>query len=57
MALGHSARGQIRRTSAGGEGWAVAGLALGYVQIAFYVLVAVLFATGICTANISGRTG
>ncbi|MBN8480041.1 MAG: DUF4190 domain-containing protein [Xanthomonadales bacterium] len=40
--LGHIARGEIRRAPRGaieGDGLAIAGLVLGYVQIAFCVLV------------------
>lgn len=42
--LGHIARGEIRRAPRGaieGDGLAIAGLVLGYVQLAFCVLVLV----------------
>jgi hypothetical protein len=36
--FGHIALGQIKRTNQGGRGMAIAGLVLGYVGIAFFVL-------------------
>jgi Domain of unknown function (DUF4190)/Domain of unknown function (DUF1707) len=39
--LGHSARRQIRRTGQPGEGFAVAGLVLGWLGIAFITLIAI----------------
>jgi hypothetical protein len=39
--LGHVARGQIRRNGERGDGMATAGLVLGWVGIAFFVLIVV----------------
>ena len=39
IVLGHVARGQIRRTGEAGGGLAVAGLILGYVHLAVYGLI------------------
>ena len=39
--LGHLARGQIRRTGERGDGMATAGLVLGWLGIAFFVLIVV----------------
>ena len=39
VVLGHTARGQIRRTGEGGSGFAVAGLVLGYAHLAVVGLV------------------
>lgn len=39
VVLGHISMSQIRRTGEGGRGLAVAALVLGYIQIAFWVLV------------------
>jgi hypothetical protein len=39
---GHIARGQIKRTAEQGDGMAVAGLVLGYLAIAFGVLIAII---------------
>jgi hypothetical protein len=39
--LGHLARGQIRRTGERGDGMATAGLVLGWLGIAFFVLLVV----------------
>jgi len=36
---GHMARGQIRQTSEGGNGLALAGLILGYINVALTVIV------------------
>ena len=37
--FGHVARGQIRRTGEGGGGLAIAGLILGYLHLAFAIVV------------------
>jgi hypothetical protein len=42
--LGHMARGQIRRTGERGDGMATAGLVLGWLGIAFFVLMVAGFA-------------
>ena len=39
--LGHVARGQIRRNGERGDGMATAGLVLGWLGIAFFVLIVV----------------
>ena len=39
--LGHFARGQIRRNGERGDGMATAGLVLGWLGIAFFVLIVV----------------
>jgi hypothetical protein len=41
--LGHSARGQIRRTGEGGDGMAVAGLVLGYAHLVVWGIVIVVW--------------
>lgn len=56
VAMGHAARGQVRRTAAAGGAWATAGLTLGYAQLAFYAVVGLLILFGFCTVNVSGRT-
>ncbi len=48
--LGHIARGEIRRAPRGaieGDGLAIAGLVLGYVQLAFCVLVLLVIVVAI----------
>ncbi len=44
VVLGHIARGQIRRTGETGNGLALGGLVLGYLNIVFCVLMVVLMA-------------
>lgn len=44
--FGHLALRQINRSQQTGSGIAVAGLVLGYLQIAFYLFLALLFAGG-----------
>ena len=41
--LGHTARGQIRRTGEGGGGMATAGLVLGYIHLAAVVLITIFW--------------
>lgn len=41
VVLGHLALARIRRTGAGGTGFAVTGLVLGYLALAVYVVIAV----------------
>jgi hypothetical protein len=43
--LGHLARGQIRRTGERGDGMAIAGLVLGYLGIAAWVLILIAIAS------------
>ncbi len=43
VVMGHVAKGEIRRTQEGGWGWATAGQVLGYVHLAVYGLVLVIF--------------
>ncbi|MET0791780.1 MAG: DUF4190 domain-containing protein [Polyangiaceae bacterium] len=40
--LGHIARGQIKRTGQGGDGFAIAGLVLGYLQVLLAVVAVVI---------------
>ena len=40
--LGHWARREIRRTGAGGDGMAVAGLTLGWIVIGFFTFLTVV---------------
>jgi hypothetical protein len=40
--LGHLAHGQIRRTGEGGDGLALAGLIIGYANIALSILVVLI---------------
>ncbi|HEY2441986.1 MAG TPA: DUF1707 and DUF4190 domain-containing protein [Streptosporangiaceae bacterium] len=49
--LGHSARGQIRRTGQRGDGMAVAGLVLGWLGIAFFVLIVIGFTAAAVTSG------
>ncbi len=42
--LGHIARGQIKRTGQGGDGFAIAGLVLGYIQVMLGVVGLVIMA-------------
>ena len=54
VVCGHISRGQIKRTGEGGSGFATAGLIVGYVSIALFVIVVagiILFA--IAAANTS----
>ena len=47
--LGHKARAEIRRTGVGGDGFALAGLILGWLSVAgwtFFVLIMILAAVG-----------
>ncbi|EST30395.1 hypothetical protein N566_21370 [Streptomycetaceae bacterium MP113-05] len=37
--LGHKARAEIRRTGERGDGWAVAGLALGWIGVCFVLMI------------------
>ena len=39
---GHMARGRIRRTQQGGDGIALAGLILGYINVVFVAVLAVI---------------
>ena len=41
VVCGHISRGQIRRTGEGGSGFATAGLIVGYVSIALFVIIIV----------------
>ena len=41
--MGHMAKGEIRRTQEGGEGWATAGQVLGYAHLAVYGLILLVF--------------
>ncbi len=43
VVLGHVARSEIRRSGEGGDGYALVGLALGWVSVAGWALVMVLF--------------
>jgi hypothetical protein len=49
--LGHSARGQIRRTGQRGDGMAVAGLVLGWLGIAFFALIVIGIAAAAVTTG------
>lgn len=56
IVTGHMARGQIKRTGEGGNGFALAGLILGYVHlalavIAIVVIVIVAIAIGIAASQ------
>lgn len=54
VVCGHIARGQIKRTGEGGSGFATAGLVIGYVTIALFVIIVgaiVIFA--IAASNLS----
>jgi hypothetical protein len=42
IVLGHVARAQIRRTGERGDGMAAAGLVLGYLWVAFWVLIMII---------------
>jgi Domain of unknown function (DUF4190) len=46
VALGHSARGQIKRSAEGGGGMAIAGLILGYIQLIAVGLFLLVFLGG-----------
>jgi Domain of unknown function (DUF4190) len=56
VALGHSARGQIRRTAEGGGGMAMAGLILGYIQLIAIGLFILLFIGGSFFAGLIGAS-
>ena len=43
VVMGHMAKGEIRRTQEGGEGWATAGQVLGYAHLAVYGLFLLVF--------------
>ena len=54
VVCGHIARGQIKRTGEGGSGFATAGLIIGYVSIAlFVVIVGAIVIFAIAAANTS----
>lgn len=54
VVCGHVAKGQIKRTGEGGSGFATAGLIVGYVSIALFVLVvAAIFIFAIAASNSS----
>ncbi|AJW41722.1 hypothetical protein NY08_3713 [Rhodococcus sp. B7740] len=54
VVCGHIARGQIKRTSEGGSGFATAGLIVGYVSIAlFVVIVGAIVIFALAAANTS----
>lgn len=54
VVCGHIARGQIKRTGEGGSGFATAGLVIGYVSIAlFVVIVGAIVIFAIAAANTS----
>jgi hypothetical protein len=53
VVLGHVARGQIRRTGERGDGMATAGLVLGWLGIAFLVLIV----AGVTAMAVTGHTG
>jgi hypothetical protein len=50
---GHMARGQIRQTGEGGNGLAVAGLILGYLNVVFFALLALVIIIGVVFAGIA----
>ena len=50
---GHMARGQIRQTGEGGNGLAVAGLILGYLNVVFFALVIVIIIIAIAVLGIA----
>ncbi|QII04123.1 DUF4190 domain-containing protein [Rhodococcoides fascians A25f] len=54
VVCGHLSRGQIKRTGEGGSGFATAGLVVGYVSIALFVIVVgaiILFAVAASTSS------
>ncbi|OZC49568.1 hypothetical protein CH294_09780 [Rhodococcus sp. 14-2483-1-1] len=54
VVCGHISRGQIKRTGEGGSGFATAGLVVGYVSIALFVIVVgaiILFAVAASTSS------
>lgn len=54
VVCGHVAKGQIKRTGEGGSGFATAGLIVGYVSVALFVLVvAAIFIFAIAASNSS----
>ncbi|MDI9928914.1 DUF4190 domain-containing protein [Rhodococcus sp. IEGM 1354] len=54
VVCGHVAKGQIKRTGEGGSGFATAGLIVGYVSIALFVLVlAAIFIFALAASNSS----
>ncbi|WP_317785965.1 DUF4190 domain-containing protein [Rhodococcus sp. IEGM 1370] len=54
VVCGHISRGQIKRTGEGGSGFATAGLVVGYVSIAvFVIIVAAIVIFAIAASNSS----
>lgn len=54
VVCGHISRGQIKRTGEGGSGLATAGLVIGYVSIALFVIIVagiILFAVAASTSS------
>ena len=54
VVCGHISRGQIKRTGEGGSGLATAGLVIGYVSIALFVIIvagSILFAVAASTSS------
>jgi hypothetical protein len=51
VVLGHSARRQIRRTGEGGDGYAIAGLVLGWMGIAVMTVVLITIVTTVASAS------
>jgi hypothetical protein len=56
VVLGHNARGQMRRTGEGGGGMAMAGLILGYIQLAAVALIRVFWIGGAFLVGLIGAT-
>lgn len=54
VALGHSARGQMRRTGEGGGGMAMAGLILGYIQLVAVGLILLFWLGGAFLVGLVG---